>query len=326
MSLGISLPVLQWLLSTFQSCSELPVPGALGFPRTLFSSVVNTAGGLAGSQRDLEISVMCDQGLNPSSMWSQPVQGRQGVLNSSWSSSVQRWSSVSTNRDHSAPTEHRTLFACFPDFFQIPTVEFWESETSLPVFISCLHLLSPHLPTSGTVSLPCPPAARRRRSRFPPSSGITSALNRTSPPLPAPCQTPTDHPGEAGLFNSSLLALVGVCTLEDVPAFLLMSFYFFPHRRDVSMITNKSPSQSQDCWMGTWNVSWKQNELVLSLKMQPKKVKRWSLAFYCSLCIAWHYIMNWNVSNKLCFVFTHVVVRWMLCSVEYQGNNFWHAN
>lgn len=142
-SLGISLPVLQWLLSTFQSCSELPVPGALGFPRTLFSSVVNTAGGLAGSQRDLEISVMCDQGLNPSSMWSQPVQGRQGVLNSSWSSSVQRWSSVRTNRDHSAPREHRTWFAYFLDFLQIPTVQFWESETSLPVLISCLHTFQP---------------------------------------------------------------------------------------------------------------------------------------------------------------------------------------
>lgn len=61
---------------------------SLGFPRTLFSSVVNTAGGLAGSQRDLEISVMCDQGLSPSSVWSQAVQGRQGVLSSSWSSSV----------------------------------------------------------------------------------------------------------------------------------------------------------------------------------------------------------------------------------------------
>lgn len=122
-SLGISLPVLRWLLSTFQACSELPVPGALGFPRTLFSSVVNTEGGLAGSQRDLEISVMCDQGLTPSSMWSQPVQGRQGVLNSSWSSSVQSWSWVRTSRDRSAPSERRgSLSACFLDFLKIPTV------------------------------------------------------------------------------------------------------------------------------------------------------------------------------------------------------------
>lgn len=142
MSLGISLPVLRWLLSTFQPCSELPVPGALGFPRTLFSSVVNTAGGLAGSQRDLEISVMCDQGLTPSSVWSQSVQARQGVLNSSWSSPVHYL--VRTSWDHSAPREHRrSLFACSLDFLQTPTVQLWESETCLPVFISCLHIFQP---------------------------------------------------------------------------------------------------------------------------------------------------------------------------------------
>jgi len=65
----------------------------------------------------------------------------------------------------------KQLTCLFPGFFlKFPQWYSLERELS-----ACAHLLSPYLPTSGIVSLQCPPAAKQYLSRFPLSYGITSA-------------------------------------------------------------------------------------------------------------------------------------------------------
>lgn len=146
--------------------AELPVLSAAGFPRMLFWSVVNSAGRWAGNPRDLEVAAVRDR---------VPGLVLTGVREAGSNTQFLIFCEVlELDEEKLRPSyiqqEQKQLICLCPRFSE----QFQQWYNSERYLSTCIHLLSPYLSTSGIVSLPYPPAAKRHPSRFPLSYGITS--------------------------------------------------------------------------------------------------------------------------------------------------------